>query len=108
MKNFVQEGDVLTVTAAAAVSGGDVVIIGDLAGIACTDAAIDESVEVNMEGVYTLPKAAGAVTQGAKLYWDSENKVVTTTAGSNAALGHAAYAADAAGPTVQVRLANRG
>src|SRR3974377_478032 len=108
MKNFVQEGDVLTVTAAAIIAGGGGVIVGALAGIACTDAAIGDNVEVNMEGVYVLPKAAGAITQGAKLYWDATNKVVTTTVGSHAQICHAAYAADAAGPTVQVRLANRG
>ena len=40
-----------------------------------------------------MPKATGAVSQGAKLYWDNTNKVLTTTASGNTIVGVAAEAA---------------
>lgn len=89
-KNFIQPGDTITVTAPADVSSGDLVVVGTLFGVAQFDAKSGDDVEISTKGVYTLPKtSAQAWTQGAKVYWDAENKVLTTTASTNTLIGHA-------------------
>ena len=105
MKNFIQKGDTLTLTApTGGVSSGDGVLVGSLFGIAAGDAAENDNVEVQTTGVFDLPKATGAVTQGAKIYWDNTNKNVTTTATGNTLIGAATVAAVSGDATVQVKL----
>lgn len=72
MKNFVQEGKTITVTAPAAVTSGQLVVVGSIVGVAAFDAASGAEVEVTVEGVFELPKVAtDVIAQGDKLYWDS-------------------------------------
>lgn len=71
MKNFVADGKVITVTAPAAVSSGDMVRVGKLLGVAQADAASGASVEIAVGGVFNLPKATGALTAGASLDYDT-------------------------------------
>ena len=105
MKNYLHSGDVLSVPTPAAVSSGGVVIVGQIKGIAVTDAASGALVAVQTRGVFTLPKeAALAVTLGAAIYWDASPGVATTTASGNTALGYATAAADAAAATVEVKI----
>ena len=62
MKTFIQNGDVITVTApAGGVASGDGVIVGSLFGIAAFTAAEGEAVEIATRGVYILPKEPTAV-----------------------------------------------
>lgn len=71
MKNFKYSGQVFTYVAVAAVASGDLIIKGELVGVATKDAAIGEEVECQRTGVVELPKqAALAVVQGEKAYWD--------------------------------------
>ena len=94
MKNFVQEGDILTVVAPAAVLSGAGVLVGSIFGIAQTDAASGAEVAIKRKGVFTHAKtSAEAWTIGAKVYWDNTNKVFTTTATDNTLVGAAAAAA---------------
>lgn len=105
MKNFVQEGDNITVTAPAAVSSGAGVLVGSLFGVAVADAANGAAVTVSTRGVFGLAKkSAQAVSQGAKVYWDNTNSECTTTATGNTLIGVATTAALAADTTVDVRL----
>jgi predicted RecA/RadA family phage recombinase len=67
-KNFVQPGSTITLLAPAAVVSGQAVIVGKFFGVAAYNAAINTPVEVTLDGVWTLPKVAGAITQGALLY----------------------------------------
>lgn len=70
MKNFIQSGNSLTVTATAIVTAGQVVKVGNLLGVAANDAAIGETFELQF-GVYTAPKVSGAVIAiGESLTWD--------------------------------------
>lgn len=71
--NYVQNGEVLAYTnAGSAISSGDVVVIGNLVGIALTDIATDETGSVALEGVFTVPKVSAAViAQGEKVIWDA-------------------------------------
>lgn len=69
MKNFIQDGKTIEYKVAdTAIKSGEVRVIGDLAGVAVTDGAVDETVVLNVTGVYELAKGSGAITQGQKVY----------------------------------------
>lgn len=94
MKNSIQDGEVLALAAPYAVASGGGALIGAIFGVAVTTLANGETGNFQLEGVYTLPKATGAATLGAKAYWDNTNKNVTATSTSNTLIGVfvAAYA----------------
>jgi predicted RecA/RadA family phage recombinase len=104
MKNFIQKGNVVDVTLSAAATSGDVVVSGDFVGVAQLSGANGETIPVAISGVFELAKATGAITQGAKVYWDSAAKKVTTTASANTLMGQAWKAAASGDATAQVRL----
>ena len=105
MKNFVQQGVNLTVPAPANILSGDVVIVGDLHGVASINAAQGADLVFVTEGVFELPKvAANAFAVGAKVYYDSTAKLVTSTASGNTYIGAAVEAAIASTATVKVKL----
>jgi predicted RecA/RadA family phage recombinase len=56
MKNYVQDGDTITVTAPATVASGDFVQVGRIRGVAVTGAASGAQVELKTTGVFTIPK----------------------------------------------------
>lgn len=92
--NYVQEGKTLNYTASGAdIASGDFVLIGTIGGVAKTDIADGKTGAVHIAGVYSIPKASGAITQGAKLYWSTTNSNLTTTASGNTIVGVAAEAA---------------
>lgn len=103
MKNFVEKGKTILVTAGADIASGDIVTVGATAGIAAGDYANGEVAVVNLEGVYTVAKDASAPAIGAKLYIAAG--VATTTVGSNVFLGYAHSAALTGDATVNVLLA---
>lgn len=71
-KNFVQTGDVIEVTLAEPVTSGQAVVLGDTLGVALGNATAGQSVAVALEGVWALPKVAGATFPiGSKLLWDA-------------------------------------
>ncbi len=89
--NFIEKGEVLNYTATTKnISSGDVVIIGTISGVAKTDIAVGEMGAVHITGVYSLPKALEAITQGAKVYWNSKNNNVTILKPDNIPIGVAA------------------
>ena len=99
MQNFIKPGDTLTFTApAGGVVSGTPYLIGSILVVAATSAAAGAQFEGMDEGVFTLPKATGAWTEGAILYWDNTAKNVTTVSTSNTKIGYAA-AAQASGDT---------
>lgn len=104
MRNFIQRGDTLTFTSAAAVVAGQGVKMGALFGIAATDAAPGEAFEASIVGVFELPKVAGASDAGAKVYWKSDTANVTATASGNTLFGATTVAAADGSTTTEVRL----
>ncbi len=104
MRNFVQPGDTVTVIAPAAVNSGDGMLVGALFGVAVATAAISTNVEMVTEGVVDLPKAAVAITQGAKVYWITATSNVTTASAGNTLIGCAIVAAAVGDATARVRL----
>jgi predicted RecA/RadA family phage recombinase len=107
MKNYVQPGATLTLTAPYAVTSGDGLLVGSIFGVAAGDAASGAAVETALIGVFDLTKIGSqAWTVGAKVYWDDTNKRCTTVATDNTLIGVAVEAvAGGAGDTIgRVRL----
>jgi predicted RecA/RadA family phage recombinase len=104
MKNFVSNGTTVDYTATAAVTSGDPVLVGAVLGVAVGDMAIGDAGVLSVEGVFTLPKGAVAITKGAQVYWDDTNSVVTTTATDNTACGKAFAAAASGDATVDIKI----
>ncbi|MRN66551.1 capsid cement protein [Brucella sp. 10RB9213] len=94
MKNYIQPGDTVTVPAPADVKSGDLVVVGDLFGIAQFSAKAGEDVEIATKGVFALPKvSAQAWAVGAKVYYVAADKNISTAASGNTFIGHATEAA---------------
>lgn len=93
MKNYVQPGNTITLTAPYAVASGDGLLVGSVFGVAAGDTANAETVEAALIGVFDLKKIASqAWSAGDKIYWDNTNKVATKTASGNTVIGVATEA----------------
>ena len=80
MKNYVQPGNTITLTAPYAVTSGDGLLIGSIFGVAAGTAAVGEAVEAALTGVYDLKKVASqAWAAGDKVYWDNTAREATKT-----------------------------
>jgi predicted RecA/RadA family phage recombinase len=103
MADYVQKGDMLDYTPAAAVAAGEVVVLGVLVGVAPRPIAANSLGSVAVEGVYALPVATGSTgAQGSAINWYAASGVADATTGVAAGvLAKARLAADA---TVHVLL----
>jgi predicted RecA/RadA family phage recombinase len=107
MKNYVQKGETLTLTAPYTVSSGGGALVGSIFGVAANDYASGEQGEFQVTGVFDLVRETGASTgwaAGTLLYWDNTNKRVTKTATGNKLIGVAVTAAADGDATGRVRL----
>ncbi|GEO80965.1 DUF2190 family protein [Pararhodospirillum oryzae] len=104
--NFVQDGHIVTITApAGGVSSGDGILVGALFGVALTDAAEGEAVNVQLSGAWSLPKASAAVfAQGGAVSWDSTAGQCVAPATGKVPVGTALVAAGSGTTSVVVRL----
>jgi predicted RecA/RadA family phage recombinase len=106
-KNFVQDGNVVTLTApTGGVVAGGVMIAGSLIGVSTYDAPQATDVEVALTGVYELPKATGtAINLGAQVWWSTGSaRVEASSAAGRWPIGAATKAAGSSDTTVRVRL----
>lgn len=104
-KNYIQDGEVLSYTALAAVASGAVVLIGKKIGVALGDIAAGATGPVQVTDVWQLPKlSTDNVGQGDLLYWDAANSRLTTTAAGNTYAGFAAFAAGNTSATVNIKI----
>ena len=101
MNNFKQIGDVITIpAAAAAITSGQVLKVGNILAVAAHAAAIGQPVECKRTGVFLVPKVSGAViAQGESLTWDVSAGAFDDNAATPAAgdVTGAAFAYEAAG-----------
>ncbi|WP_043309293.1 DUF2190 family protein [Pseudomonas sp. ML96] len=106
MKNFRQPGDMITIVAAAAILSGALVRAGSLLGVAATNAAIGEEVELKTTGVFDLPKTqAQAWTVGQPIYAIAASSLLTNVPGTgNYLVGVAVAAAANPSDVGRVRL----
>lgn len=106
---FVQEGNAVDYTPTSAVAAGDVVVQGDLVGVARTPIAANAPGSLAVRGVFDFPKATGSgsgIAIGTKVYWDATDKQAKSDdeTGANKLLGKTVKAAADADATVRVRL----
>lgn len=110
MKNYVQEGEYLEITAGATIASGDLVQFGSIHGVAVTDIANGAQGIIRTEGIFTLPKLTGAsadaTTAGGPVYFSSGSVSGSDSSGTRKLVGHAMAVANQAATTVQVRLFN--
>jgi predicted RecA/RadA family phage recombinase len=93
MKNYVQPGNTITLTAPYEVVSGDGLLVGSIFGVAAGDAESGATVEAALTGVFDLKKVASqAWAAGDKVYWDNTNKEATKTATGNTLIGVATEA----------------
>lgn len=105
MKNHVQDGDTLTLPAPYAITAGQAALVGSLFGVANSDAASGADCEFDLEGVFDLTcLSSDTAAIGAKLYWDSTNKRLTTSASGNTLVGCAVAVKASGSATVRMRL----
>lgn len=105
MKNYVQDGDVIGLTAPYAVSSGGGALVGTIFGVAVTDVANGAAGQFHREGVFDITAlGTDVIAQGAKVYWDNTNKRITGTAGSNTLVGAALVAKANGDATCRVLL----
>lgn len=104
MKNYIQKGNVLTLTPAAAVASGTGYLFGAaLFGVAANDVAANTAGEFVCEGVFEIAKTpALAISTGDRLFWDATNKCVNKTSTAQQCVGIAVQ--DAANPSASVRM----
>lgn len=89
MRNFVQRGDTLTIPAPSNVVSGAGVQAGSIFGVAAEDCAAGFAVDLDVTGVFTLPKPTVlALGIGDPVYWDATGKQVTATATGNRQPAH--------------------
>lgn len=104
---FVQQGEQIDYTPSADCAAGDVVVQGDLVGVARTPIAAGTPGSLAVAGVFDLSKASATeFAAGAKVYWDATNKLAVTTdgEGANKLMGKAVRAAGSGATSVRVRL----
>ena len=106
---FIHDGHSIDYTPGSDVSAGDVIVQGDLVGIAKLNIVANALGVLAVAGVFDFPKTAGtgeAIAVGAKVYWDVADAVAKTDDGSgaNKLIGKTVAAAGDSGTTVRVRL----
>lgn len=105
--NYIQRGETITIPAPADVTGGEIVAVGALIGVAAGDAAEDGDLDLHLEGVFDLPKVSTEVIAvGDELFFDATPGVVTADddEGANPRVGVAVAAAGNPSASVAVRL----
>lgn len=106
---FRQAGGTIDYTPGSAVFAGDVIVQGELVGVANVDIPVNSLGALSVEGVFDFSKAVGgstAIAAGAVVYWDvadGEAKEDDESA-ANKVLGKVIAAAGDNDTTVRVRL----
>lgn len=104
---FIHDGGSVDYTPAANVLAGDVVVQGELVGVAKRDIAASALGALAVEGVFDFPKSTAggsAIGAGVTVYWNVAAQQATATSAGNKLLGKTVKAAADADATVRVRL----
>lgn len=105
MKNSIQDGDVLTLTAPYDVASGAGLKVGSIFGVAAAAALSGATVEAAVEGVFSITALnTDTGTVGTPMYWDDTNKRLTTTASTHIKVGVLTVAKGNGDTTATVRL----
>jgi predicted RecA/RadA family phage recombinase len=88
MRNFIQNGQYLDVTPSSAYAGGELVLLGDVVGVAVTDIAANDTGVICCSGVFEFPKdPAAVIAPGDHAHWNLAAKWVTEHGGGDSVVG---------------------
>jgi predicted RecA/RadA family phage recombinase len=106
MRNFIQEGVVLSAVIPAAVKSGDLTHVGSIIGVATNDYEVGDTGELRCEGVFEIPKIAPSdvLTQGAIAKATFTAGVGNIGAAGTNAIGWVTETSGAGATSVHVRL----
>ncbi len=104
MATYIQEGNAIDYTPSSDVAAGDVIVQGDLVGVAKRDIASGSLGSLATSGVFSFAKAAEDIAAGVKVYWDESESNVTATSTDNTYVGKAVAGALTAAATINVKL----
>ncbi len=107
MKNFVQPGETITLTAPYALNPGDGCLVGTIFGVSCgtyANGAVDAEVYVDDSVFDITALTTDVIAQGAAVYWDNANKRITSSAAGNTKVGVVTVAKANGDTTARVRL----
>lgn len=103
--NYVQEGDVLTLTAPYTVVSGAGAKVGNIFGVALGDVTSGATGEFKTTGVFDLlAVTADVAAVGDRIYWDDAAKKATVDVTGTDQIGVAVAAKGGSDTTVRVRL----
>jgi predicted RecA/RadA family phage recombinase len=94
--NILDEGEQIDFTAAGTVTSGQLIVAGQMFGVALISGVSGERIPLAVGVRAQLPKmnaATNAFAVGANVHWDATNAVVTASATSNLKIGVATTAA---------------
>jgi len=99
------EGNSMPYTPSSAVTGGDVVVVGTIVGVAPVDIAANALGSLDIEGIFEVANlTTDVVAAGDVLYWDAGNSRSTKIASTHKVLGFATTAAGNGVVVVEVKL----
>lgn len=105
MKNFIQDGERLDLTAPRDLASGEGFVVGAIFAVSAHAAKSGAPVTGCAEGVFDLPKkGATAFAAGALVSWDDANHQCDAPGSGLYPIGAAVAAAGAGATTVHVRL----
>lgn len=104
MKNYIQQGELMPFTAAADVTTGDLVKVNNIVGVAVASYASGDTGQMQIVGVFDVPKKAVAIEQGDALYLELSTGKVTNTATGNTFAGYAFGSAASGDSTVYLKI----
>lgn len=106
MRNYTQDGDVLSLAPSAAVAAGAGYLFGAaLFGVATSAVASGATGEFITEGVVEIAKTSAlAINVGDRVFWDAANSVVNKTSTAQVCVGVAVEAAANPSSTVKISL----
>ena len=102
---FIHDGDAIDYTPGVDVAAGDVVVLGDLVGVAKREIKAGVLGALAVTGVFDFAKANDSShIVGTLLYWDDTTNIVTGDANAGKQVGKVVRDAATTDATVRVRL----
>jgi predicted RecA/RadA family phage recombinase len=105
---FIQDDEIVDYTPIGAdMAAGDVVVQGDLVGVAKLDCPAGRLGALAVEGVFDFPKATtggSGMAAGTIAYWDAVNKIASPSSAVGKQIGKTTLVSADADTTVRVRL----
>jgi predicted RecA/RadA family phage recombinase len=88
MKNYVMDGEVVTMEAPYDLANGEAVQVGSVFGVSAKEAKLGEAVDLSTVGVFDLvAESTQSYLPGTELFWDAAKKRITSVSGVGSCVG---------------------